>query len=92
MKSNNIIAKTARLETASELLSAEMGRVAKKIIEIEKTGCVDDGYLLGLENQLDGLEMEKRSLSIDNDARTLSVIKKYGAKEHGCCFGVAFNP
>lgn len=90
MKSNNIIAKTARLESASELLSAEMGRISKKIIEAQKSSPADASFLTNLEEKLFSLEMEKRSLSIDDDARTQAIIKKYGIKDQGCDYASGF--
>ncbi len=90
MKSNNIIAKTARLESASELLSAEMGKIIKKIVEIKKSSSSEIEQLKILEKNLFDLEKEKRSLSIEDDAYSKSIIKKYGVQKEDCVYASGF--
>lgn len=78
MKSNSIIARTARLESASDLIWTEKGRLANRIIRLERAKDPDLQLIQQLEIRLRALTMEYRKLSLDDDDYTLAVIAKYG--------------
>lgn len=78
VKSNNIIARTARLEAASDLIWTEKGRLANRIIQLESVKGSDLQLRQQLEIRLWVLTMEYRKLRLDDDDYTLAVIAKYG--------------
>lgn len=80
MKSNNIIAKTARLETAIELLAEETGKLINLIVDEKNKDRPSKERLDALDKKLSVLRNEKRSLSVDNVDHIGTVIKKYGQK------------
>lgn len=78
MKSHSIIARTAKLESATELLAKQMGYLANRSIRLERIGCQDTELLQQLESMRDELRAERDKLSLDNEAHTMALIEKYG--------------
>lgn len=78
MKSRNIIARTARLESAIELLAEKMGYLVNRHIRLERAGCQDTELLEQLTMERNATMAERNRLSLDDEAHTQSVIEKYG--------------
>lgn len=78
MKSNHIIGRTAKLESAMELLADRMGYLANRSIRLKRDGCEDIALLKQLEDMRDELRSERDKLSLDNEAHTMALIEKYG--------------
>ncbi|WOF81980.1 hypothetical protein P5704_024610 (plasmid) [Pseudomonas sp. FeN3W] len=80
MKSNNIIAKTARLESAIELLAEETGKVINLIVNENETNNPNKEKIEALEKKLSVLRDEKRLLSVENVDHVRTILKKYSNK------------
>lgn len=78
MKSRNIIARTARLESAMELLAEQMGYLANRSIRLERAGCKDADLMQQLESMRREASDERSKLSLDDEVHTQAIIEKYG--------------